>query len=224
MSMEMRDRGHEEILKALAGLATATLHEAMGKRNALWPGIRPLWPEMSVCGPAFTVRSKPGDNLAVHRALAVAPAGAVLVITFQADRPGPAGDSGHGGWGEITTAAAQARGLVGLVTDGAVRDAEACRRLGFPIFSQGISICGTTKEDAGEVGSPITCGGVAIRSGDYVRGDHDGVVIVPAEEAEAIIDLARRRDEREASIISRLRAGELTIDLLGLRAALEKHP
>ena len=98
----------------------------------------------------------------------------------------------------------------------------SCRELGFPIFSQGISIKGTTKVFLGQLQVPVTCGGVVVRPGDYVVGDHDAVVIVPADEVEEMIARAKERDVKEAKMMSELREGALTIDLLGLRASLEE--
>ena len=116
--------------------------------------------------------------------------------------------------------AALAHGLRGLVTDGAVRGTEAFRRLGFPIFSQGVSIKGTTKSYPGAVNVPIVCAGALVCPGDYIVADEDGVVVVPLEEAEGVLQKARQREQREAEIMKRLRAGELTVDLLGLRDKL----
>jgi 4-hydroxy-4-methyl-2-oxoglutarate aldolase len=201
------------IIEALNGLATSTLHEVMDKRNTLWPSIRPLWQPMRLCGPAFTVQGRPSDNLAAHWALTVAPAGSVLVITTE-------GDTQCAGWGEITTVAALARGLRGLLTDGAVRDTEACRRRGFPIFSQGVSIKGTTKAYPGALNVPIVCAGALVRPGDYIVADEDGVVVVPRDQAETVIQKARQKEAKEAEIMEHLQAGALTVDELGLRSKL----
>lgn len=204
------------IIRALGAHSSATLHEAMGQQHTLWPSIRPLWQPLSLCGPAFTVRARPCDNLAVHWALAVAPAGTVLVVTHE-------GDNACGGWGEVMSTAALARGLLGLVTDSAVRDSEPCRRLGLPIFSQGLSIRGTTKAFPGAVNVPIVCGGTLVRPGDIVVADDDGIVVVPRDESELVLQRADERVRRETEIMDRLRAGEVTLDLLGLRAKLPER-
>jgi 4-hydroxy-4-methyl-2-oxoglutarate aldolase len=206
-----------ELITALGGISTATLHEAMDKQHTLWPSIRPLWRPLKLCGPAFTVRARPGDNLATHWALAVAPAGSVLVITHE-------GDASCAGWGEIAAQAAQARGLLGLVTDGVVRDTEACQRLGFPIFCQGISIKGTTKAYAGALDEPIVCAGALVYPGDTIVADEDGIVVVPRAEAEAVLRKAQARDQSEAQMLEQIRGGALTVDLLGLRSKLPKLP
>jgi 4-hydroxy-4-methyl-2-oxoglutarate aldolase len=116
--------------------------------------------------------------------------------------------------------AAQVRGLRGLITDGAVRDTEPCRELGFPIFSQAVSIKGTGKSYVGAIDVPVVCAGTLVRPGDYVVADEDGVVAVPREEAPAVLRKAGERDRREADIMEQLRAGVLTVDLLDLRGKL----
>ena len=188
--------------------STATLGEVRGGLGIVEAPIRPLFVPCQIAGPAFPVTLPVGDNLSLHHALARAPRGSVLTVTC--------GDTGHGFWGEITTVAAQARGIVGLVTDGAVRDSDAIRRLNFPVFCGGIHIRGTAKEKLGSVGASVVLGGVVIRAGDYVVADSDGIVIVPPEALERTLERAREREERERRIMAELRAGKTTIELLGL--------
>jgi 4-hydroxy-4-methyl-2-oxoglutarate aldolase len=201
------------LIAELEQISSATLHETMGKQHTMQSIVQPLWRPLTLCGPAFTVQARPADNLATHWGVAVAPAGSVLVISHE-------GDNSCGGWGEILSVAAQARGIKGMVTDGAVRDTEACRRLGFPIFSQGVSIKGTTKSYAGAVNVPVVCAGVTVHPGDYIVADDDGIVVAPRAQVEEIIARGRQRDQREAEIMQRLREGELTVDLLNLRGDL----
>ena len=202
------------IIEALNSLPTSTLHEVMDKsQHPCGPACGPLWRPLRLCGPAFTVKGRPGDNLAAHWALAVAPAGSVLVITTE-------GDTQCAGWGEITTVAAMARGLRGLITDGVVRDTEACRRHGFPIFSQGVSIKGTTKAYPGRAERADHLRRALVRPGDYMVADEDGIVVVPKEQAEAVIRKARQKEAKEAEIMDHLRAGALSIDELGLRGKI----
>ncbi len=186
----------------------ATVYEAVAGTSTLDPAIRPVWHGARLWGPAFTARCEPGDNLAIHHAVAAAPAGAVLVVD--------AGQDLFGSWGEILTVAAQARGIVGLVIDGGIRDALAIERLAFPVFSRGFSVRGTTKRSLGAVNSPIDCGGVRVAPGDLVVGDEDGVVVVPAAAVSSVADAAARRVAREAAYLERLRAGETTLVILDL--------
>lgn len=194
--------------ESLGRRSTATLGEVQGGLGIIDAPIRPLFVPCRTAGPAFPVSLPVGDNLSLHHALARAPQGSVLAVTC--------GDTGHGFWGEITTVAALARGIAGLVTDGAVRDIDAIRLLNFPVFCGGIHIRGTAKDKPGSVGAPIALGGVIIRTGDYVVADSDGIVIVPPDAMEKALERALEREEKERRIISGLQTGKTTIELLGL--------
>ncbi|MGW0819096.1 RraA family protein [Streptomyces viridiviolaceus] len=187
---------------------SATLLEASKRDIALAPALRPLWLGARLAGPAYTVQGIPGDNLALHNAVAAAPPGHVLV----ADLGG--GTFGH--WGEVLAVAARARGLLGLVIDGAVRDSAEQAELGFPVFSRGLAIHGTAKRYPGILGRSVIVGGVLVRTGDLVVGDADGLVAVPAEHEQGVLAAADRRVEHEAHIMSELSTGRTTTELLGL--------
>lgn len=188
-------------------LGVATLYEASGFACALLPNIRAVWPHPHVCGPAFTVQCHPGDNLAIHHALESVPAGAVMVID--------AGGHLAGYWGEVMTVAAQSRGVAGLVINGGVRDTEAIARLQFPAFARGIAVFHTVKHEKGQVQIPLQLGGVLIAPGDIIVGDGDGVLALPREAFERVVDRAVEREERERLLMDRLRHGETTMDLYG---------
>lgn len=204
-----------EVLEGFAALSTATVHEAADKRGALPAAIRPLAPGMRLCGPALTVSCLPGDNLMLHAAVAAASPGDILVATV-------GGEWDRGYWGEILAVGGRARGVAGLVLDGCVRDAGPLRALGFPVFCRGLSIRGTTKVGAGSIRRPLAVGEVTVHPGDLVLGDEDGVVVVPAAEAPAILEKARAREAWEKRLKADLAAGRLTIDLLGLREILRQ--
>lgn len=191
---------------ALVALGAATLGESGAARmnstiGRVWPG--------AVAGPAFTVECTPGDNLAIHASLTRAPAGAVLVVDV-----GVVTDRGY--WGEVLTTAAQVRGLTGLVIDGGVRDVAALEDHGFPVFASTVALTGASKNRPGITGAPIGCGGVTVRTGDTVVGDADGVVVIPSDAFEDVVERARRRVEREQSLFTELRAGRTTLELLDL--------
>ena len=188
--------------------STATLGEVQQGRGIIEGAIRPLAVPCHLAGLAFPVTLPAGDNLSVHHAIARAAAGSVLVVSC--------GDDRHGFWGEIATVAAMARGIAGLVTDGAVRDTDRIRQLGFPVFSGAIHIRGTVKNKRGTVGTPIDLGGVNIRLGDFIVGDSDGLVVVKPDELEATLRAAQQRDEKEQRIMAALRAGKTTIELFDL--------
>ena len=168
-------------------------------------GIRPLDRAMEISARAFTVRCHPGDNIAIHRAIYEAPSGYVLVV----DSTGfPAGH-----FGEIMATACNVRGLAGLVIDGAVRDSEDIISIGFPVFSRGLNASGTAKDSLGILGESVICGRCIVHTGDYIVADADGVVVIPQEDAEAVLDRAMAKAEREKVILERLMSGETTIGI-----------
>lgn len=189
---------------------SATLHEAAGKIGALPSAIKPIAPGMRLQGPAFTVSSPPGNNLWLHRAIAEASPGDVLVVEV-----GSHYEAGY--WGEIMTVAAQARGVVGVVIDGCVRDGEQIAALRFPLCSRGLCIRGTEKdaEPPGTLNEPIEIGDVTITPGDLVVGDGDGVVVIPSDRVEDVFAKSRERLDEEAAVMERLRQGETTLDIYG---------
>lgn len=196
-------------LDELLELGSATVYEAARAGGAVDPAIRPAWRGARVCGPAFPVECAFGDNLAVHLALERCTGGEVLVVDAH----------GHlaGYCGEVLAVAAQARGVLGLIVDGGVRDSAALERLGFPVFARGVSIAGTVKHEPGRVGGPAVVGAVAVEPGDLVVADEDGVVILAAAGVDGVLEKSRARVAREHTVMDRLRAGELTLDLLNLR-------
>jgi 4-hydroxy-4-methyl-2-oxoglutarate aldolase len=191
----------------LIQLGTATLGECGA--TPLRPSIRPVWPGAAFAGPARTAWCADGDNLAVHAALARAVPGAVLAVSCD-------GDASIAVWGEVLTVAAQAGGLAAAVIDGAVRDVAAIGRLRFPAFARGVAVRGPSKTGPGAVGEPVRLGGELVRPGDWLVGDDDGVVVIPAGQLARCRDAAAARAEREAAMMAALRAGASTAELLGL--------
>lgn len=190
-------------------LPTASLHEAAGKRGALPSVIKPVDPAMRLAGPAFTVRTTPGDNLPIHHAMAAAKPGDILVVDAL-------GGTEFGYWGEIMTVAAQTHQLGGLVINAGVRDRDALVRLGFPVFSNGICIRGTAKDPTAPsaLNEPISLGDVTIRAGDLVVGDADGVVAIEQSRMSDVVAAAIVREDRETSLLEQVRAGAFPIDIM----------
>lgn len=189
-------------------LGAATLYEASGCDCALDPGIRPAWSGASVAGRAYTVRCHPADNLPIHHALERASEGDLLVIDC--------GGVLAGYWGEVLTQAAQARGIVGLIIDGGVRDVAEMEVMKFPVFSRGICLHRTSKHAFGLVGDPITIGGVAVSTGDLIVADVDGVIALAPQKVPATLETGEKRVAREVEIMARLREGASTTELYGL--------
>lgn len=199
-----------ELMAAAAQLPTATLHEAGGKIGALPSAIKPVAPQFRCAGSALTVHSPGGDNLWLHRALALARPGDVMVVFA-------GGAYEHGYWGEIMSTMARQRGLAGLVIDGCVRDGLLLAEVGLPVFARGLCIQGTGK-DFGAIGwinHPVTMGNVVVHPGDLVVGDFDGVVAIPQARAAEVVAAGQRREAEEAAILRRLEAGESTLKLYG---------
>lgn len=206
-------RADPEVIAVLGDAGSATVHEAIGRRGFVGPDIRPIQQGTRIAGAAVTVSSNPGDNLMVHAAVEVCQPGDILVVTTTAP-------STHGMVGELLACSLLARGVVGLVIDAGVRDTEPLRRLGFPVWTRHVSCQGTAKASPGSVNVPVVLGGVAITPGDVVCADDDGVVVVARGDAGWAVEQCVARRVKEDDTRSRLRAGELGVDLYGLRATL----
>jgi RraA family protein len=164
----------------LEPLPTAELADAAEGLIAMDARIRPVWAGARLAGPAFTVRTAPGEFPAVKEAAERAPAGAVLVVDG-------GGDLGRALWGDKMSTFALGRGIAGLVVDGAIRDRDAIEALGFPVFAAGSVPTPPVREGSGELGVPVTCGGLEVRPDDLVYGDADGVVVVPREQHDEVV-------------------------------------
>jgi 4-hydroxy-4-methyl-2-oxoglutarate aldolase len=206
-------RADRNVIAALGTAGTATVHEAIGRRGYVGPDIRPIQQGVRLAGSAVTVSSHPGDNLMIHAAVEVCAEGDVLVVTNTAP-------STHGMFGELLATSVMARGVRGLVIDAGVRDTLELRQLGFPVWSRHVSCEGTVKASAGSVNVAVVLGGVVVRPGDVVCADDDGVVVVPRDEAAWAAEQSAARIAKEDATRARLHAGELGLDLYGLRAKL----
>jgi 4-hydroxy-4-methyl-2-oxoglutarate aldolase len=197
--------------RLLDSFGTATVCEAASGEGIVDVELKQVIPGSRAAGPARTVLCGQGDNLALHEALASVRPGEVLVITMPEPAP-------FGAVGELIVLQAQARGAAGMLVDVAVRDIAELKEIGLPIWARFVRIRGTKKADPGRLDVPVVVGGATIRPGDVVIMDDDGVVVVAAERIEEVAEAARAREEKESRLRPRLRAGELTYDLLGLRA------
>ena len=208
------DRAASATIDALAGIGTASVHEAIGRRGFAGAHLRPIQQGVSIAGSAVTVSCHPGDNLMIHAAVEMCQAGDVLIVTNTAP-------STHGMFGDLLAGSLMARGVRGLIMDAGVRDTSDLRSMGFPVWSQYVSCQGTVKASPGSVNVPVVLGGLTVQAGDVVCADDDGVVIVPRAEADEALALSQARIAKEAATRARLNAGELGVDIYGLRATLE---
>jgi 4-hydroxy-4-methyl-2-oxoglutarate aldolase len=197
----------DDYAAAFAELGAATLGESGARPMA--PRMRPVWNGARVSAPAFPVNCSTADNLAIHVAVAEAPAGSVLVVNVGHE---PA----RGYWGEVLTTGAETRGLRGLVIDGGVRDVDALEAHRFPVFSTMIALRGATKQEPGRIGGTANVGDVEVAAGDWIVGDTDGVVVVPYGHLDDVLSAGRTRAQKEVHYFEELRAGRTTLQLLSL--------
>ena len=208
------ERTAPELVKAARELPAAILADVQGRRGTLHGRIAPLSPSMKMAGPAITVEVRPGDNLMIHAALAIAQPGDVIIVDGKGDRTCAL-------IGEIMTTQAQKAGLAGMVLDAAVRDVEALRANGFPVFSVGANPAGPTKFVPGRVNWPIAVAGVTVNPGDLVLGDADGVVVIERGQVAEMIEAGHRKVRDEQNRIKGIHEGKLVPGWLeeALRAA-----
>ena len=197
------ERPSSAVLKLYEHVESTHVSDAMNRFGGMDLNIRPASPEMRVVGPAVTVRTRPGDNLMMYKAIEIASPGDVIVIENR-------GYTTVASWGDLISMIAKALGLGGVVTDGGVRDIEGIRRVGFPVFARDwYSPLGAFKDGPGEVNVPIACGGVAVLPGDVVVADANGVVVVPKADAEAVGRKAIEIAEGEKHKIRAMGEGKL---------------
>jgi 4-hydroxy-4-methyl-2-oxoglutarate aldolase len=209
------DRADAATIQKLGALGVATVHEAQGRSGLTQPWLRPIYPAARTAGSAVTISSPPGDNLMIHAALEVCQPGDVLVVSTTSA-------STDGMFGELLAVSARARGVVGLIIEAGVRDVADLTTMNFPVWSRAISAQGSVKASAGSVNIPIVCAGAAVRPGDVIVADIDGVVVVPRAQAAEVARLGEVRVAKEAISRERLRQGELGVDFYGLRAKLKE--
>lgn len=195
------ERVSPELVAQASKFQAAILADVGGRRGTLNGRVKPLSPKMKVAGPAITVEVRPGDNLAIHAALAIAKPGDVIVVDGK-------GDQTCALIGEIMATQAHATGIAGFVIDAAVRDSHELANGDFPVFSAGLNPCGPTKSVAGRVNSPISAGGTTVNPGDLIVGDADGVVVVPRADVPRILELAQKKVDSEAKRIAAIKSGD----------------
>ncbi|MCJ7624010.1 MAG: hypothetical protein MUO76_10945 [Anaerolineaceae bacterium] len=193
-----------ELVSKFSRFASANLSDVMGKGNTLDYHVKPVHPGAHLLGVALTVKTRPGDNLLPLKAIELAQPGDVIVIAGGQD-------TNYSVWGGIMSLMAVRQEVAGVVTDGLVRDADQIQKAGLTVFAAGLTPVGPSKDGRGQINMPICCGGIVVHPGDIVSGDADGVVIIPLQEAKAVLARAHQRIELEESWIARINQGELIL-------------
>ena len=198
----------------LARLGTATVYEGGGRRGLIDVPLTQVVPGSRAAGPARIARCAQDDNLMVHAAMDVVQPGEVLVLTMP--EPAPVALVG-----DLLATQAKAHGAAAILVDASVRDVEELAELGLPIWARYVRIRGAVKKTPGELDVPVEIGGATIRPGDIVVLDADGAAVVERERVAETLEGARAREEAERVKRAKLRDGELSYDLDGLRAIVE---
>jgi 4-hydroxy-4-methyl-2-oxoglutarate aldolase len=203
------------VVATLAASGVVAAHEVSGGAGLLDPSLRPIQHGVRIAGPAVTVLCPPDDNLGIHQAVERCLPGDVLVVAVT--EPSDAGVLG-----ELLATSLRTHGVVGAVIDAGVRDIAELREMGFPVWSRWVSARSTTKRTAGSVNQSVLCAGQVVEPGDVIVADDDGVVCIAGATAERVAGRAAERVAHEGVLRTRLAAGELSIDLLGLRDAADR--
>lgn len=193
----------------------AAVSDALAKTQTMDAGIKAITPGKTLIGPAYTVDCYPDGIITCHKALGEVPAGSVLVVDGKS--------APHGAlWGELTSMEAMQRGVTGIIVDGAVRDVSVIRQLGFPVWARHTTPRVGSNRTVGTTGEPVVCGGVVVRTGDYIVADDDGVAVIPAERLEEILAKAAAIEAKEADIARQVQAGAHIADIIGMSGAIKE--
>lgn len=209
--LERRGKVSDGLVERARPLPVANVSDCMSRLSAAGPALRPLHRSGKLAGVALTVRTRPGDNLMLHKAIDMAEPGDVIVVDG-------GGDLTSALMGEIMLYHAVERGVAGFVINGAVRDADEIRETNLPFYAAGVTHRGPYKDGPGEINVPIGIGGMVIAPGDLVLGDGDGVLALPQDDAEAILAAAEQKKAAEEKEIAAIRAH--TVDRSWVDAAL----
>ena len=177
-------RPDKALVEAFRELPVANIDDCMNRTAAVDGAIRPV-NKAKLLGPAFTVKVPEGDNLMFHKAMDMAQPGDVIVIDA-------GGDPKRAIFGALMINYCQARGLAGVIVDGAIRDYDSLSQMDMPVYAKGVTPNGPYKNGPGEINVPVVIGGKIIRPGDILVGAQDGLVVIPPEQAEELIDKTLR--------------------------------
>jgi len=201
--LDNRNRVEKSVVEEFKTVVTPHISDNLNRVNSISADLRPYHKSGKLVGTALTVKTRPGDNLLVHKAIDMAEPGNVIVVDA-------GGDTTNAIVGEIMLQLSKKNGVTGFVIDGAIRDTKAFYDLNFPVYARGVTHRGPYKDGPGEVNVPVSVGGMVVNPGDIIVGDEDGLVVVPAEYAEEILEKVRIQEQKEKEILESIQNG--TVD------------
>lgn len=199
-----------EFVEKFRSVPVANISDCMSRMTAGGARLRPMHNGSPLAGPALTVRTRPGDNLLVHKALELAQPGDVVVVDA-------GGDLTNAIIGEIMTTYAQSRGLAGIVINGAIRDCGTIRRSAFPVYAAGVTHRGPYKDGPGEINGVISLDGMTIEPGDLILGDEDGLLSLPYDQVATLYEAAAAKHVIEEQMLAQIAAGTLDTSWIDAR-------
>lgn len=209
-------RADPAIIEGFSGIGVATVHEAQGRKGLFASYMRPIYRPAHIVGSAITCEMAPGDNWMLHVATELCQKGDILVAA-------PSSPCEDGYFGELIATQLKTRGVKGLILEAGCRDVVELTKMPFPVWSKAVFAQGTVKETTGNVNLPIVCAGQLVNPGDLIVADDDGVVVVRRNEAAAVLQASRDREEKESKSRARYLRGEVSLDVNNMRAKLAER-
>lgn len=190
------NRPSKVLIDSFAGIPVANIADNMNRMSCMNAKIRPI-NNVPLLGPAFTVKSRPGDNLLLNKALELAQPGDIVVVDVQ-------GDLTNAVMGELMTLWAMQKGIGGFIIDGAIRDIGALKKFNIPIYAAGVTPAGPYKDGPGEINVPVSCGGIVVHPGDILIGDEDGIVVINPQDAKELLEKSKEKLSSEHRIMKEI--------------------
>ena len=192
------------VVDSFRTLPVANVSDCMSRMTAGGASLRPFHAKGVLAGPALTVKARPGDNLLIHKAIHLAEPGDVIVVDG-------GGDLTNALIGELRVATAIKKGIAGFVLNGAIRDVDAIGAGSFPVYAAGVTHRGPYKDGPGEINVAIALNGMVVEPGDLIVGDADGVLCVPYDAVNEVLDAAKRKGAAEQVTMREIEEGRLDI-------------